>query len=93
MMMVMADGHSTIRCQHDWIGSCSAFGAFIFPQRPPGRRTIGGRGVGNWEGDQPNYGPGGGGEWFLDPQEGGTSSAFLRGGSGGKTKKTGKFSS
>ncbi len=37
--------------------------------------AIGGRGVGIWEGDQPNLGRG---EWFLDPQ-GGTSSVFLRG--------------
>ena len=33
-------------------------------------QTIGGRGIGNWEGDQPNFGRG---EWFLDPLEGGYS--------------------
>ncbi len=42
--------------------------------------TIGGRGVGNWEVDQPNFGRG---EWFLDPQGDGTSSAFLGGGERG----------
>ena len=49
---------------------------------------IGGRGVGNWEGDQPNFG----GKWFLDPQGGeGTSSDFLRGKRGGGINdKTGK---
>ncbi len=37
---------------------------------------IGGRGVGSWEGGQPNFGRG---EWFLDPLGGGTSYDFLRG--------------
>ena len=41
---------------------------------------IGGRGVGNWEGDQPNFGGGG---VVFGPSGGGTSFAFLRGERGG----------
>ncbi len=41
--------------------------------------TIGGRGVGNGEGDQPNFSRGGGGGVGVGPTGGGTSYAFLRG--------------
>ncbi len=47
--------------------------------------TIGGRGVGNWEGDQPNFGCWG---KVLGPQGGrGTSSAFLREERGGDKRR------
>ncbi len=51
---------------------------------------IGGRGVGNWEGDQPNFGRGGSGFW--NPR-GGNKFRLSEGGKGGGIKdKTGKFS-
>ncbi len=56
---------------------------------PPSLRAtttaIGGRGVGNWEGDQPNFGRGGG--VVFGPPGGETGSAFLRGEKGGEAKQ------
>ena len=52
--------------------------------------SIGGRGVGIWEGDQLNFGRGG--CWFLDPPSGGEQVLPFWGGKGGAIKdKTGKF--
>ncbi len=50
------------------------------PSRPY-IRTIGGRGVGNWEGDQPNFGRGGSGFWTP---RGGNKFRLSEGGKGGE---------
>ncbi len=55
-----------------------------FTPLPP----IGGRGVGNWEGDKPNFGEGGvgGGGWFLNPQ-GENKFRLSEGGKGGNKRQ------
>ena len=52
--------------------------------------TIGGRGVGNGEGDQPNFSRGGGGGLGLDPQ-GGNKFRLSERGKGGIKDKTENF--